>query len=39
LGLSMGISLLAVVWIFCGILLIITAKYQFAKDRNKLLSA
>jgi MFS family permease len=39
LGLSKGISLLAVVWIMCGILLIITAKYQFAKDRNKLLSA
>jgi MFS family permease len=38
LGLSMGISLLAIVWIFCGIILIITAKYQFAKDKNKILS-
>jgi MFS family permease len=37
LGLSMGISLLSCVWIFCGILLIITAKYQFIKDKNKVL--
>jgi MFS family permease len=36
LGLSMGISLLAVVWIVCGILLVITAKYQFLRDRNKI---
>lgn len=37
LGLSMGISLLSCVWIVCGILLIITAKYQFIKDKNKAL--
>jgi len=37
LGLSMGISLLSFVWIVCGILLIITAKYQIVKDINKVL--
>ena len=36
IGLSLGISLLSVVWVFCGILLIIASKYFFMKDYNKV---
>lgn len=32
LGLSFGISVLAVVWAVCGVLLIVTAKYFYKKD-------
>ncbi|NCB09464.1 MAG: MFS transporter, partial [Bacteroidia bacterium] len=32
LGLSFGISMLAVVWAVCGVLLIVTAKYFYKKD-------
>lgn len=31
-GLSFGISMLAVVWAVCGVLLIVTAKYFYKKD-------
>ena len=36
LGLSFGISILSVVWIICGILLIIAYKYSFRKDYIKI---
>ena len=36
LGLSFGISILAVVWIICGIILIIAYKYSFRKDYIKI---
>jgi MFS transporter, Spinster family, sphingosine-1-phosphate transporter len=36
IGLSLGISLLAIVWVFCGILLIIAYKYFFNKDYEKI---
>ncbi len=39
IGLSLGISLLSVVWILCGILLIIAYKYTFKKDYSKVISA
>jgi len=36
LGLSFGISILAVVWVLCGILLLITYKYFFKKDYARI---
>ena len=36
IGLSMGISLLAVVWVLCGVLLLIGYKYYFMKDYRKV---
>ncbi|TAL60880.1 MAG: MFS transporter, partial [Bacteroidetes bacterium] len=36
LGLSFGISLLAIVWIVCGILLFVANKYFFDKDYAKV---
>jgi len=36
IGLSLGISLLSVVWVICGILLLVAYKYTFAKDYAKL---
>jgi MFS family permease len=38
IGLSLGISLLAIVWVACGILLIISYKYFFNKDYAKVLN-
>jgi len=35
LGLSFGITSLAVIWVFCGILLLIAYKFYFMKDFNK----
>ncbi len=35
-GLSFGISILAVIWLICGTLLIITSKYLFKKDYAKV---
>lgn len=31
-GLSAGISMLSVIWVVCGLLLILTAKFRFKKD-------
>ena len=36
IGLSLGISLLSVVWVVCGILLLVASKYYFMKDYNKI---
>ena len=36
LGLSFGISSLAIVWVFCGFLLLFAYKYTFTKDYNKV---
>ncbi len=36
LGLSFGISMLSVVWIICGVLLILASRYTFQKDYNKI---
>lgn len=36
LGLSFGISMLAIVWVLCGILLILAYKYCFTRDYNKI---
>ncbi len=36
IGLSLGISLLSIVWIICGILLIIAYKYSFNKDYERV---
>ena len=36
IGLSLGISLLSIVWVFCGVLLIVASKYYFMKDYNKV---
>jgi MFS family permease len=35
-GLSFGISMLAGVWVFCGLLLIFTAKYLYKRDYAKV---
>ena len=34
-GLSAGISSLAVIWLICGILMLLTSKYFYKKDFNK----
>ena len=34
-GLSAGISLLAVIWLVCGILMLLTSKYFYVKDLKK----
>src|SRR5690606_30692346 len=36
LGLSWGISSLAVVWLFCGILLLVAYRFYFKKDYEKV---
>ncbi len=36
IGLSLGISLLSIIWIACGLLLIIAYKYTFTKDYKKV---
>ena len=36
LGLSFGISILSVVWVLCGILLLIAYRYYFKKDYAKI---
>jgi MFS transporter, Spinster family, sphingosine-1-phosphate transporter len=36
IGLSFGISMLAIVWVFCGILLLLAYKYFFEKDYAKI---
>lgn len=36
LGLSFGISMLAIVWVACGILLLVAYKYFFRKDFEKV---
>jgi MFS family permease len=36
IGLSFGISMLAIVWVVCGLLLIVTYKYFFNKDYAKV---
>jgi MFS transporter, Spinster family, sphingosine-1-phosphate transporter len=36
LGLSFGISMLSVVWLLCGVLLLIAYKYYFKKDYAKV---
>lgn len=36
IGLSLGISLLAVIWIICGVLLLIAYKYFFRKDYTRV---
>lgn len=36
IGLSVGISFLAIVWVFCGILMLIGYKYYFMKDYAKV---
>jgi hypothetical protein len=35
MGLSFGFSLLAFVWIFCGALLLVAARFWFAKDYQR----
>lgn len=35
-GLSFGISMLAVVWLVCGVVMLIGAKYFYMKDYNKI---
>ncbi len=35
-GLSFGISMLAIVWVVCGLLLVFTSKYFFMKDYAKV---
>jgi len=35
MGLSFGFSLLAIVWVFCGILLLVAARYWFTKDYRR----
>ena len=35
IGLSLGISLLSVIWVVCGFLLILAFKYTFTKDYQK----
>jgi len=35
-GLSTGISSLAIVWLICGILMLLTSKYFYVKDFNKI---
>ncbi|WP_276169052.1 MFS transporter [Zobellia alginiliquefaciens] len=39
IGLSMGISLLAIVWVLCGVLFLVGYKFYFLKDYNKNQSA
>jgi len=36
LGLSWGITSLSVIWIVCGVLLILTNKFYFKKDYDKV---
>lgn len=36
IGLSLGISLLSVVWVACGIILIVAYRFTFTKDYNKI---
>ena len=36
IGLSMGISLLSVVWVVCGILLLVAYKFTFKRDYEKI---
>lgn len=36
LGLSMGITLLSVVWVICGLLLVFVSKYRFQKDYERI---
>jgi hypothetical protein len=36
LGLSFGISMLAIIWVFCGILLLFAYKYFFRKDYARI---
>ncbi len=36
IGLSMGISLLAVVWVLCGLLFLVGYKFYFMKDYRKI---
>lgn len=38
IGLSLGISLLSVIWVLCGILLLIAYKYTFTKDYNRAIA-
>ena len=35
-GISFGISLLAIVWLVCGLLLLVAYKYTFTNDFNKI---
>ena len=35
-GLSFGISILALIWLICGILLLLTSKYFYTKDFKKM---
>ena len=35
-GLSFGISMLAVVWLVCGAVMLLGAKYFYMKDYNKI---
>ncbi|WP_288237574.1 MFS transporter [uncultured Alistipes sp.] len=35
-GLSFGISMLAVVWLVCGVIMLLGAKYFYMKDYNKI---
>lgn len=39
LGLSTGISMLSIIWVACGLLLVLTSKYRFKKDYAKIHSA
>ncbi len=36
IGLSTGISLLAIIWVFCGLLFVVGYKYYFKKDYDKV---
>ncbi len=36
IGLSLGISLLSVIWVLCGLLLLIAYKYYFRKDYERV---
>ena len=35
-GLSVGISSLAVIWLICGLLMLLTSKFLYMKDYNKI---
>lgn len=35
-GLSFGISMLAIVWLVCGVIMLLGAKYFYMKDYNKI---
>ena len=35
-GLSFGISMLAVVWLVCGVVMLLGAKYFYMRDYNKI---